>query len=173
MSGDGITGRVLGAEKVQFQFETFSVQAARKVGIAVEQQGIELQNTVRSHYLSGGSLNKRTGRLINSINTQFSGDGKTFTSIVGTKVPYGRFWELGFHGVEQVRSYVRSVPSRNMIGIREDLKSRKGTIAKGIAFVRAHDRNVNQAARPFLQPALAERAPDIRAALQAAVFGSL
>ncbi len=170
---DGISGRVLGVAQVNFELNSYSERAAKSVAVAVQQQGIELQNTVRGHYLLGQALNKRSGRLINSINTRFSGDGRTFTSIVGTRIPYGRFWELGFHGVQNVESYVRTVESRTVKGLRTDLKSGRGKTATGIAFVSAHSRNVDQPARPFLQPALEERRPAISEAIQAAVFGAI
>jgi hypothetical protein len=170
---DGIRGRVVGVAQVKIKLNQFSDRAARQVATAVQQQGILLQNTVRAKYLMGVALNKRTGRLINSINTQFRTDGTTSTSRTGTALSYGRFWELGFHGVEHVREHTRTVASRAVVGFREDLKSKRGKIAEGIAFVRAFDRMVDQNARPFLQPALEERRPSITEALQAAVAGAI
>ena len=174
-----IRGQVLGVADVRFGFDAFSGRAAQAVATAVEQQGIELQNTVRQVYLMGKSLNKRSGRLINSINTRFRGDGRTFTSTTGTALIYGRAWELGFlrNDLGERGGFVRSQTSRSVMGVREELKSRRGKIASGIAFVRpraAHQgAEQYQPARPFLQPALEERRPSVTAALQAAVFGAI
>jgi hypothetical protein len=165
-----IRGQVVGVQNVALIFAGRRDNIVKRVSDTVHREGIALQNTVRSHYLMGQSLNKRSGRLINSINERFTSDGFRFTSTVGSKLPYARFWELGFHGVEFVRSYVRSVATRDVRGFREDLKSHRGKVAGGIAYVRAHDRSVNQPPRSFLQPAIEERRGPINEALRAAVI---
>jgi hypothetical protein len=62
---------------------------------------------VQLEKLSGQVLGKRSGRLVRSINTRFTDTEYSSTSSTGTALKYGRFWELGFHGLVQVKAFVR------------------------------------------------------------------
>ena len=155
-----LTGKVVGVEEVTAHLRGSPNKARQLLTVVIRRLGIQLQNKVRFQFLSGQSLKVKTGRLRNSINEKLITRGDTILSQVGTAVPYGRFWEKGFSGTENVRAYVRRQKSRN---VRASLEGkRKKTIAQGIAFVRAHPRHVTVAARPFLRPALQEMRPTIR-----------
>jgi len=132
-----ITGTVTGADEVARRFENASAQIRLRVRQVVQGLGIELQRKVKEEKLSGQVLRVQSGRLRRSVNEQTTESGDVVESTVGTPVVYGRFWELGFDGAEQVKAHTRTA---------------HGVVQQ----VRAHSRTVHQAARPFLQPALAE-----------------
>lgn len=144
-----ITGTVVGAVEVQRRFEIASGTVRDRVRRAVQAGGLKVLATVKEK-LSGEVLNVRTGALRRSANEDTVVDGDAITSTVGTNKVYGRFWELGFNGTEQVRAYMRT-----------------GT--KASAQVRAHSRRVNQPARPFLAPALEQRKAEVIAGIEAAL----
>lgn len=77
-----------------------------------------------------------------------------WTGRVGTNVVYAAMEEFGFKGVQQVRSFVRSVKSRNV-------SERRKKIASGVAYVRAHSRNVNRTGHPYLTTGLAASRAEI------------
>ncbi len=162
-----LTATIVGFERVSLDMTNRSHAARLIMRKRLRRGAVIVQNTVKFQFLSGQALHKRTGRLINSINIREQESPEMMSETIGTYVPYGRFWELGFHGVEHVNPFVRRQRSRNVRGVREDLKSGRGRIAEGVAFVRAHDRVVNMAARPFLRPALQRAASQVLAELQA------
>lgn len=143
---------IVGADTTAIALRGLSERARGIVRNALDRCGITVQNNVKFKYLSGQALDKRTGRLINSINLRQVERGNEMTAIVGTRVPYGRFWELGFHGSEHVRDYVRRLSGRSTFG--RFVERKRAKLSQGIGFVRAHTRNVNQPARPFLKPGL-------------------
>lgn len=108
-------------------------------------QGFELAQYVKTQKLSGQVLHVQTGTLRRSIAGVPIGDG--MQQEIGTNVPYGRYWELGFQGKEAVRDTIRHLKDGREV------------------FVSAHLRNVNQPARPFLRPSLEENRVKIRQAL--------
>ena len=133
-----IVGEVLGAGKVVADLQQSADQAPAVVFRTVQSLGLELLAKVKADKLTGQVLKVQTGRLRRSTNEKTVVEGSSITSTVGTNVVYGRFWELGFSGDVNVRAHVR--------------KTAKGAQA----MVRAHQRRVNQPARPFLKPALEE-----------------
>lgn len=143
-----IEGEVVGTERVLLGLA--SAPAVERIGKTVQVLGLELIRVVKGIYLTGAALGVRTGRLRRSVNAVFSQNGTQLSSSVGTNVEYGRFWEMGFKGTEQVKAFSRI------------------TGAGKTSLVRAHLRQVNQAARPFLQPALEDMGPRIHSALAAA-----
>ena len=145
-----ITLEVLGVDEVRERFIGAGERIRAELRETVQTLGIQLQGKVKADYLSGGALGVVTGRLRRSVTERTEASGDSVTSTVGTNLSYGRFWELGFQGVEQVRAHLR-----RMVG-------------GGEAQVRAHSRNVNQAARPFLRPALDDMRATISAELNAA-----
>jgi len=155
-----IEGRVVGSEAVVGRLATASDRIRARIRTEVDRLGIELQGKVRREYLTGQSLHVRSGRLRASINERLVDTGSTIEARVGTAVPYGRFWELGFTGVENVREFVRR--QRRSDVMVSNIKSQKSRrIAQGIEFVRAHQRHVNVAPRPFLKPALLAMRPKV------------
>ena len=143
-----ITAQVVGMQEVVARLAGESDRIHKRVRRAVERSGIEVQRLVKDSYLTGGALDVRTGRLRRSVTQETTDDGTTIRSRVGTNVAYGRFWELGFSGTEQVRAHMRANKAGKMrIG---------GKLRKVMAMVpvRAHTREVHQRPRPFLGPAL-------------------
>lgn len=146
---------VTGAAEVQTRFATANDRLRANLRRTVQGLGLQLLRVVKQDYLSGGALGVRTGRLRRSVNEETTSSGDVVTSTTGTNVSYGRFWELGFSGVEDVKAYVRRT-------------SKYQLHATASVQVRAHQRHVNQAARPFLQPALDGMRSKIESALSAA-----
>lgn len=132
-----IKAEVLGAERVSLNFNGAADRLPAVMRGTVQELGLELLEKVKAQKLTGQVLRVKTGRLRRSISMKMSGNAYFSTASVGTNVVYGRFWELGFNGTESVRAHTRHT-------------------SKADVLVRAHTRRVNLAARPFLQPALAE-----------------
>jgi phage gpG-like protein len=82
-------------------------QALRK-GLAA---GLVLiASRAQAGYLSGprpGKLGVVSGRLRGSIATSIREDSTSFIGTVGTNLIYGRYHELGFHGVQNVKAFQR------------------------------------------------------------------
>lgn len=151
MSGEIITGQVLGAERVAAKFADDAASATKRLAPRVQRLGLKLLARVKAK-LSDDVLHVKTGRLRRSVNEATTIDGSAVTSTVGTPVSYGAFWERGFHGVEQVAAHERKIAH-----------PAKGSAA--VALVRAHSRKVNQAPRSFLVSSLNELRPHIVAEL--------
>ena len=149
-----IRAQVLGVEAVVADLKAKHDGSAEKLRRAVQRLGLELLRKVKMDFLTGQALKVRTGRLRRSINESTENNGRSITSTVGTNVSYARFWELGFSGSENVRAHSRRI-------------GQSGIVAQ----VRAHSRTVNQAARPFLRPALAEMSSRVTEQLTGAVNG--
>jgi phage gpG-like protein len=111
--------------------------------------------------LSGDVLNARSGRLRDSLaaNVDLAGP---LTATVTADTPYAAFQEYGFQGAESVRAYLRQ--QSQVFG---------RTIRPVQVAVKAHDRHVDYPAHSYLRSALAELAPDIRAAVASALAGAL
>ena len=138
-----VTGSVVGVESTIIKLKTESAAARARVAKTVERLGFDMQRVVKQLYLSGAALGVRTGNLRRSVNAVLQDDLNTITSSVGTNVEYGRFWELGFSGTEQVKQSIR-------------------TSKLGKEFtVKAHERILDVKARPVLQPALDDMKPAI------------
>jgi len=103
----------------------------------------------------------------------FTADETTAKSNVGTNVEYARFLEKGFHGPVEVRGHMRRVKSRDVRGKVEDERGRvrRRVIKAGSTMVRAHTRQVDQNARPFLGPELAAARSRVRTRIAAAWRG--
>ena len=102
------------------------------------------------HYLTGAALKVDTGRLRASVTkAPASGafvKGKIFIVEVGTNVSYGRTWELGFSGNVSVKPHSRLIK-----------KAFGKSITPKEVQVKAHTRNVNMKARPWLGPSFRDR----------------
>ncbi len=132
-------------------------------------------------------LGEVSGRLRNSLTRSVQiQEGRGIIGHVGTKLAYAAFHENGFHGVEHVKAHTRVVSqvsgkgesfdgrtpitaNGQLVGHRQ---SRKGAASKqktgfaGVQFVKAHDRNINYAGRPFLRPAVAIGLPQLITEIQ-------
>lgn len=179
MTGPIVTGQVLGAEAVLTRLETTApATAVTRLRKTIRRLGLGLERKVKLEKLSGQVLNKRSGRLVRSVNTTFTDSEYSSTSRTGTALSYGRFWELGFHGIVNVPAHVRRQDSRSTLYNRRSTKAMRQQwiaagigVSQGISFVRAHTRRVDEAPRPWLRPALEEMRPQIRADLASAMRG--
>ncbi len=185
MSPITIAARITGTPAVVHRLgTTIPIDARARLRATLSSLGFRLQRLVQEEKLSGQVLKVQSGRLRRSINMRLTETPTSVTASVGTAVVYGRFWELGFHGTEQVRSYVRHVSGRDvrrlMLGTTASGHARitaggslstRRTVAQGVGYVRAHSRVVNQAPRSFLKSALTELSTDIRATLAEAMRG--
>lgn len=92
-----ITGRVVGAEAVQYRLSaTIPNGVKRNLERAITSLAIGLQREVKSAKLSGAVLKVKTGTLRRSIDQVVK---VTDTSVIGevsTNVRYGKAWEYGF-----------------------------------------------------------------------------
>jgi len=113
----------------------------KKVMVMVERE-------VKGNYLSGGALNRRTGRLRNSITHDETISGNRVEGRIGTNVVYGRFWELGYTGPVSVKSHTRKISQ----AFGRPIKPVNVNVS-------AHTRQVNVKARPFLRPAIEDVKP--------------
>lgn len=134
-------------------------------------------------FLSGPrpqKLDVRTTRLRNSIasQVQISGTGAIIGRI-GSNVTYAAFHEFGFRGIVNVRAHARVLSTLNAAGNPIDQRkrdsqgfiketharanARKGSKAATVVTgqVRAHQRHLNYAGRPYLRPALELAIPTI------------
>lgn len=157
-----LSGQVLGAERVAARLSNAGPRVRERVRTEVQRLGLELLRKVKAEKLTGQVLNVRTGRLRRSINQRIMDAGGEITTSVGTNVSYGRFWELGFQGAQQVRQHLRTVT-----------QAFGRPISPVEASVGAHTRNVNQAPRPFLQSSLDEMRAEVRQRLLVAVQGGI
>lgn len=149
---------VVGTERVAADLAKLPSAIAAQVRQAIDTAAAEVQATAKASYLHGPRpqhLGVRSGRLTRSVNVDSFQRGEEMGAAIGTNVIYGRFWELGFHGTQQVRAHTVHRRSRDVNEVfrsKDRLKRRK--VGSGVGFVRAHDRQVDVDPRPFLQPAL-------------------
>jgi hypothetical protein len=132
-----------------------NVRAALETKVTV--LAIKLQAHIVTQKLHGQVLGQRSGDLARSIQQEApirEGTGIFGRVFSAGDVKYARFWEEGFHGVEQVRQHMRSM----IFGREVDPFS-----------VGPFQRQVDQAARPFMKPSLAEMAEEIETGLKQAV----
>jgi hypothetical protein len=111
--------------------------------------------------LSGDVLNARSGKLRESLAASVDLTSR-IAATVTADTPYAAFQEYGFDGVETVRAH-----------LRRQAEAFGRAIRPVEAAVRAYDRRVDYPAHSYLRSALAELAPDIRAAIAAALDGAL
>jgi len=148
-----------GLTEVMVRLQEMPDKVRRALGAAVYGQATRIQAIIKNDKLQGGVLNKRTGRLRDSIHIETDTTDGAVMARVGTDVEYAAYHEYGFSGTEQVREHLRHITAafgRSLASPREVL-------------VRAHSRKVDYPAHSFLRSTLAEEAPAIIAALEGAV----
>ncbi|MBX4215810.1 hypothetical protein KW797_02595 [Candidatus Parcubacteria bacterium] len=134
----------------------------RDVGVAVRDFALDAVARSKKDYLSGPRperLGVVSGRLRSSITQDVKEEGEDLEASVGTNVVYGRGWELGFHGTVQVKAHLRVVSK--VFG--------KASAQALISQVRAHTRQVDQDARPFLEPAMRDALPALEGGIRQAM----
>lgn len=131
--------------------------------VAVQQRnGFDIQQHVQTQKLSGQVLNRRTGRLRNSINALVQEAPGSVSARVGTGVSYGRIHEYGFQGTLQVPAHTRM----QTMAFGHPMQAK-------LVEVRAHPMRVNLPERSFLRSSLRDKAPEaierIRIAVRALI----
>lgn len=150
-----ITGTVVGAEQVITRLSvTAPQQSLERMRATVRMLGYELERNIKTDWLTGRALKRRTGRLARSINTRFTSTGTSETASVGTNVSYARIWEVT--GSKAFMIYPKNKKALFWPGARHPVKSVM---------------HPAQAPRPFLKPALNEMRPRIHDQLAAAMRG--
>lgn len=162
-----ITATVVGAEAVERRFLVGMNHVRERLQREIRFLGLKLLRGVKQNRLTGQSLNVRTGRLRRSINLKVVEDGDSIIGSVGTNVVYGRFWEQGFQGIENIRAHIRKMERRSTYNVKATKTGKHNQASQGIAFVRAHQRKVDQKPRPFLVPELEAMRDEIRQRIMA------
>jgi hypothetical protein len=156
-----VSAEIVGVNRVLSLMESMKAGVLDGLRKEMRRQTIALQSTVVRGYLDGhisatvGLKVGKTGHLHRSIAEKVTESGGHFEGIVGTKVNYGVFWETGFD---------RKVGA----GARGGPKSITSAMALA-KYHQMHPSGVRHYRRQFLAPALIERTPAIRQALEEAV----
>ncbi|MET7242495.1 hypothetical protein ABZT49_03945 [Methylobacterium sp. EM32] len=153
-----LTGIEVDETKVVARFERVVGDVLRELRAAVDVERLILEALIKRK-LSGEVLNVVTGRLRRSIYSTIEAEGDRISGVVAQSgdVKYGRRWEFGFTGDEVVRAHVRTIT-----------QAFGAAIAPREVEVREFTRHVDQPARPYMRPSLAERAAAIMARLKGA-----
>ena len=154
-----ITVDISGLTEVMVHLDGLDAEIRRSIGAVVYGQALRVQEIVKDQKLQGGVLNKRTGRLRDSIHVETVDIDGAVVATVGTDVVYAAYHEYGYHGTEQIREHLRHMT----MAYGRQVKTPRDIL------VRAHTRTVDYPARSFLRSTLTEEAPAIRAALETAV----
>jgi hypothetical protein len=154
---------IIGDRAVVARIDRLPAALRAKLEVQVRYLAIKLQSWIQQRKLQGQVLRHQTGALSRSIQQDVK---TTASAVVGMvfsagDVKYARFWELGFTGVEQVKAHMRTVTQ--VFGRSVPAKTQS---------VRAHDRKVDQAPRPFMRPSLVEMTPEIKKRLRDTVIGT-
>jgi hypothetical protein len=154
-----LTLQVVGAEAVKVSLQTEPERIQARVRKVIAKATVEVQrNTVT--YLSGPrpqNLERKSARLQRSVNQRVEEVGWEILGRVGTNVPYGADWELGFD--RKVGAAARTaLPSMSGETLRKYLSKHPSETR-------------HYAARPWLRPALSDLAVGIRARITEAVYG--
>lgn len=168
-----IRAELLGADSVLASVRASGPKARLAILRVVMAWTIMLQRKVKEN-LGGPSsktrLGVRSGRLRRSITQKVTEGGNLIKGRVGTVVKYGRFWELGFHGTENVKAHLRRTKAQMKRRLRG---AQAGPREQAHTTVSAHTRKVDQNPRPFLHPALAEIGPGFRDAVKKAATAAV
>lgn len=146
-----IKGELIGGDKLIIAMRNRGEVARDAIGRAVMRMTVQLQRNVKLK-LTDNVLKVRSGTLRRSINQKVSGQGTTIVKgEVGTNVVYGRFWEFGFQGTQNVKAHLRTI------------KKAFGKDITPVTFeMPAHTRNVHATPHSFLRSALDELQPTIK-----------
>lgn len=169
---DTITYRVLGVESVKTDLDSLGERVRERLHRAILASAYKLQGAVKSKALSGvksgGVLNNISGKLRRSINVRTVIDqDNVIQASVGTNLSYGHFWELGFHGEEQVKAHFRKIKAGTA---RKKLDGKRQQVSQGVAYVKAHPREVNEAPRSFLLSTFRDMQSEIRDRIARAIL---
>jgi hypothetical protein len=149
---------LIGETELIARFDGMGEAVQRELRLTVQMLAKNLQGFIVTQKLHGQVLGQRSGKLVQSIQEESpieEGAGVYGRVFQSGDVKYGKFWEYGFHGTETVKQHFRSM-----------------VFGKDVApfSVGPYERKVDEDARPFMRPSLAEYAPTISAELKKAVL---
>jgi len=164
-----ITGRITGDREVLATFNRMPGGLQDKLAKTITRLCLKLQVHVVQDKLSGQVLNVKTGRLRRSITYAVTTPGaSSVQGTVGTNVAYGRFFELGFQGTENVKEHLRRIREHGTMVLKaakgHDMKvwaKQRGKLTGDEVVVRAYTRHVDMPAHSFLGSALNDMRPEI------------
>lgn len=171
--------RVIGVEHIGTRFSILGESCRERLKEAAMSQAKAVQKEAKA--LSRAQLHRRTGKTHRGFMTREIDKGGEVGALVKIRWYVTRFWERGFgHGKRiRIKGHLRN-NSKRVVTRWEPVRKykRKTTIKKVIVsqeqfFVRAHDRVINQKARPALKPAFNGARSEIRAALEQALMGAV
>lgn len=126
---------------------------------------IKLVSKIKTDYLSGQVLHRRTGRLSRSVhaNPVVVVEG-LITGKVGTNVSYAAFHEYGFQGTESIKTHLRTITQ----AFGRQLKGGSKEIT-----VHAYTRQADYPARSFMRAALHSMRDEIEQTMKSALGETL
>lgn len=128
-------------EDIQKRRQSFEPDSPQ-IKLALTRIALLVTNQAKMNIRRQGLID--TGSLLNSLRYEFYRSGDTQGVLIGSfNIPYAAIWEFGYHGVQRVRTHSRLITQ----AFGRPLKAAK------LAQIRAHGRNVNVQARPYLRPA--------------------
>ena len=132
---------------------------------SINKLSIKLVSKIKTEYLSGQVLHRRTGRLSRSVhaNPVAVSEG-SITGKVGTNVSYAAFHEYGFQGTESIKSHLRTITQ----AFGRQLKGGSKEVT-----VHAYTRQVDYPARSFMRAALHAMQDEIETTMQKSINGVL
>jgi phage gpG-like protein len=158
-----INASIQGADRALAGLSAKASSLPKAVQQSVQRGAFELVAHVKQNKLSGQVLQVRTGALRRSINAKFENGGDIFKALVGTNLKYARIHEYGFEGAVSVKAHQRMMKTAWGKPVKLPRK----------IDVRAHVVNMKMKARPFMQPALAEKQDVILGGVRAALTQAL
>lgn len=156
-----LTARVIGAAQVQAGLALVPERTRARVRKTIAALTLEILRKVKAEKLSGQVLRNQTGTLRRSINQRVEDSPLGITGSVGTNLRYGKRWEQGYTGPEQVKAHMRAIKQAWGRPLATPVRVQ----------VRAFTRQLDIKARPFLRPVLDEMRAEVLARLEAAVRG--
>lgn len=172
------------AAAVISQVAGFPPRMAEAVAAAMDRENQLTIGHAQAKYLSGPRplrLGVRSNRLRSSLNASKAAiEGKTVSSTIGTNVKYAGVHERGFDGNVTVRSHTMRVAALDLYSVKGRVvkgwelagtgAKRARRVATGFATVRSFTRHMKMPARPYLAPAVADRAENYGASISAAIL---
>lgn len=144
-----LNATLVGSKELIGRLASMPAAVSEELLKAVTIYSLKLQAHVVRDKLSGQVLGVRSGDLRRSITQRVEQSAEAVYGYVFSSgdVKYAAFWEFGFKGTEQVREHQRTMLF--------------GKTVQPFT-VPAFTRKVDQAARPYLRPALADMREEIR-----------
>jgi phage gpG-like protein len=113
------------------------------------------------------TLGRITSRLVRSVRrTRAVATATEVVSAIGSNVEYMGVHEFGFRGIVTVKKHVRRIASRDVRGV---VDQKRRIVAKGVAFVREHEREMDVPQRAPIRLGIEDRAAAYTASISSAI----